>query len=166
MIGLTRRDTEREFTEFASVITPRLFRSALLLSGDWQLAEDLVQTTLAKLFVGWGKVSKADNPQAYAHGALTKTFLSHKRVRRNSETPTETMADHVWSTPDPRSADGPVRCTVRGNFGYGGPSRGRPPLLGGPQCLGDGAAARLVRVGRADPGVSRHGEASREPLSL
>jgi RNA polymerase sigma-70 factor (sigma-E family) len=101
VIGLARRDAEREFTEFASAITPRLFRSALLLSGDWQLAEDLVQTTLAKLFVSWGKVSNAESPQAYAHGTLTKTFLSYKRVRRNSETPTETLSERLASTSDP-----------------------------------------------------------------
>jgi RNA polymerase sigma-70 factor (sigma-E family) len=83
----------QEFSEFASVITPRLFRSALLLCGDWQLAEDLVQTTLAKLYVGWTKVCRADSPQAYAHGTLTKTFLSYKRVRRNAETPTDTVRD-------------------------------------------------------------------------
>ena len=44
------------FTEFASVATPRLFRTAMLLCGEWHLAEDLVQTTLAKLYVSWSKV--------------------------------------------------------------------------------------------------------------
>ena len=91
MIGWARGDTSDEFTDFASVLTPRLFRSALLLSGDWQLAEDLVQTTLAKLFVSWGKVRKADNREAYAQGTLTKTFLSYKRLRRDTETPTDTV---------------------------------------------------------------------------
>jgi RNA polymerase sigma-70 factor (sigma-E family) len=78
---------ELEFTGFATAITPRLFRTALLMCGDWHLAEDLVQTTLAKLFVHWGKVARADLPEAYARGVLTKTFLSHKRVRRNAELP-------------------------------------------------------------------------------
>src|SRR6476661_2764033 len=96
----TRGETDR-FTEFAGVVTPRLFRSALLLTGDWQLAEDLVQTTLAKLFVAWGKVSKAESSQAYALGTLTKTFLSYKRVRRNSETPTDGMGERFASTSDP-----------------------------------------------------------------
>ncbi len=105
MIGRSSRDAEREFTEFASVVTPRLFRSALLLCGDWQLAEDLVQTSLAKLYVAWGRVRKADSREAYAHGTLTKTFLSHKRVRRNAETPTDRVADHAGrseSDPDAR----------------------------------------------------------------
>jgi RNA polymerase sigma-70 factor (sigma-E family) len=93
-------DTQ-EFTEFASVMSPRLFRSALLLCGDWQLVEDLVQTTLAKLYVAWGRVRRADSSEAYAHGTLTKTFLSHKRIRCNTETPTATMAEGFFGGSDP-----------------------------------------------------------------
>lgn len=89
MSGMLRRDDEAHaaFTEFATVLTPRLFRTALLMCGDWHLAEDLVQTTLGKLFVAWKKVERADSREAYARGVLTKTFLSHRRVRRNSELP-------------------------------------------------------------------------------
>ena len=43
-------------------MTPRLFRTALLMCGDWHLAEDLVQTTLGKLYVAWAKVERADVP--------------------------------------------------------------------------------------------------------
>jgi RNA polymerase sigma-70 factor (sigma-E family) len=57
------------------------------MCGDWHLAEDLVQTTLAKVYVKWSRVARADVPEAYARGVLTKTFLSHKRVRRNAELP-------------------------------------------------------------------------------
>jgi RNA polymerase sigma-70 factor (sigma-E family) len=90
------------FTEFATVVTPRLFRTALLMCGDWHLAEDLVQTTLGKLYVAWAKVERADVPEAYARGALTKTFLSHKRTRRNAELPSVDLgADRAApSTPD------------------------------------------------------------------
>ncbi len=87
MASTTVVTEELEFTAFATAMTPRLFRTALLMCGDWHLAEDLVQTTLAKLFVKWSKVERADVPEAYARGVLTKTFLSHKRVRRNAELP-------------------------------------------------------------------------------
>lgn len=92
------RDTA--FSEFAAAITPRLFRSALLLCGDWHLAEDLVQTTLGKLYVSWARVERADAPEAYARGALTKTFLSHKRLRRNDETPTVDLGGTADAAPD------------------------------------------------------------------
>lgn len=104
MSGMLRLDDEATtaFTEFASVLTPRLFRTALLMCGDWHLAEDLVQTTLGKLFVAWRKVERADSPEAYARGTLTKTFLSHKRVRRNAELPS---VDLGLDRPAPEAAD-------------------------------------------------------------
>jgi RNA polymerase sigma-70 factor (sigma-E family) len=90
---LGRGRDDAAFTEFASVATPRLFRSAVLLCGDYHLAEDLVQTTLAKLYVAWPSVERAQSADAYARGALTKTFLSHKRVRRNAEQPRLDLGD-------------------------------------------------------------------------
>lgn len=86
-------EDDTAYTEFATVMAPRLFRTALLMCGDWHLAEDLVQTTLAKMYVGWGKVRRADVPEAYARGTLTKTFLSHQRIRRNAEMPTVDLGD-------------------------------------------------------------------------
>jgi RNA polymerase sigma-70 factor (sigma-E family) len=101
VIGTVRREASADFTDFASVVAPRLFRSALLLGGDWQLAEDLVQTTLAKLYVSWGKVRQAHSAEAYAHGVLVKTFLSYKRVRRNGETPAEdVVGERFGAEPD------------------------------------------------------------------
>ena len=90
---------EAAFSEFAAAVAPRLFRSALLMCGDWHLAEDLVQTTLGKLYVAWPRVERADAPEAYARGTLTKTFLSYKRVRRNAETPTVDVGDLARADP-------------------------------------------------------------------
>lgn len=42
---------------------PQLLRSAWLLCGDRPLAEDLVQETLAKVYV---RFDRLDNPAAYA----------------------------------------------------------------------------------------------------
>jgi RNA polymerase sigma-70 factor (sigma-E family) len=95
---------EAAFSEFAAAVAPRLFRSALLMCGDWHLAEDLVQTTLGKLYVAWPRVERADAPEAYARGTLTKTFLSYKRVRRNAETPTMDVGD--LARVDPRADAG------------------------------------------------------------
>src|SRR3954470_6735629 len=89
-----------DFTAFATAATPRLFRTALLLCGDWHLAEDLVQTTLGKLYVAWARVQKAESPEAYARGVLPKTCLSHARVRRNSEQPTLDLGIDVASGVD------------------------------------------------------------------
>jgi RNA polymerase sigma-70 factor (sigma-E family) len=93
-------ERDEAFTSFAAAVAPRLFRSALLMCGDWHLAEDLVQTTLGKLYVAWARVERADSAIAYARGTLTKTFLSHKRVRRNDETPTMDLGDHLGEASD------------------------------------------------------------------
>ena len=87
-MSLWRARDDAAYSEFAAAVTPRLFRSALLMGGDWHLAEDLVQTTLAKLYVAWPKVDAARSAEAYAMGTLSKTFLSHVRTRRNTERPT------------------------------------------------------------------------------
>ena len=43
-------DRDQSFTELVRLVGDPLFRTSLLLSGDWQQAEDLVQTSLAKLY--------------------------------------------------------------------------------------------------------------------
>lgn len=75
------------FHEFAATRGAALFRTAWLLCGDRHLAEDLVQTTLGKLYVSWRRVRRADNPVAYARTVLMRTYLSHFRKLSNSETP-------------------------------------------------------------------------------
>ena len=91
----THADDE-EFTAFVHATAPRLFRSALLLTGDRQLAEDLLQTTYARLFVAWRKVRRVGNPVGYAHTTLTRVFLSHRRLRSSSELPVDDVAEHPW----------------------------------------------------------------------
>jgi DNA-binding beta-propeller fold protein YncE len=61
---------EEEFVEFASAASPRLRRMAFLLSGDWHTAEDLVQTTLGKVFVSWRKIRRREAEHAYANRTL------------------------------------------------------------------------------------------------
>ncbi|GAA2427043.1 SigE family RNA polymerase sigma factor [Streptomyces glaucus] len=97
-----------EFQGFARAVTPRLFRSALLMSGDWHLAEDLVQTALGKVFASWSRVRRADSPDAYAHTVLMRSYISHKRLRRSSEQPVAALPD----TADASAADNALRLTL------------------------------------------------------
>jgi RNA polymerase sigma-70 factor (sigma-E family) len=76
------RTTERdaEFTGFVTAQRSRLLRAARLLAvGDEALAEDLVQTTLTKVYVAWPKVRRADDPVRYAHRMLTNAFIDETR---------------------------------------------------------------------------------------
>jgi RNA polymerase sigma-70 factor (sigma-E family) len=81
------------FHEFAAARSASLFRTACLLCDDWHLAEDLVQTTLGKLYASWRRVQRAENPAAYARKVLLRTYLSHARKRSSGETPRERLPD-------------------------------------------------------------------------
>jgi RNA polymerase sigma-70 factor (sigma-E family) len=74
-----------EFTEFATGAAPRLRRTAFLLCGNWHTAEDLAQTTLVKMFVSWGRISRQDAVYAYANRTLVNTYLADRRGKRARE---------------------------------------------------------------------------------
>ena len=89
-------DATDDFTEFVHANGVRLHRTAVLLTGgDVHLADDLLQTTYARLFASWRRVSRAGNPVGYARTTLTHVFLSHRRVRRNSEVPSDDLPEHA-----------------------------------------------------------------------
>jgi len=86
-----------EFEEFAHARAPQLLRSAWLLCGDVHQAEDLVQETLAKVYVRWHRRwgGRIDNPAAYAQTTLVRTFLSAKRRKSSGELPYAEPPDAV-----------------------------------------------------------------------
>ncbi|WP_069466332.1 SigE family RNA polymerase sigma factor [Actinacidiphila rubida] len=71
-----------DFESWAAARWPRLVRTAYLLTGDHHEAEDLVQTTLAKVYLAWPRISRLDEPDAYVHRALANNNLSRFRRRR------------------------------------------------------------------------------------
>jgi RNA polymerase sigma-70 factor (sigma-E family) len=75
-------DAGSDFESWAAVRWSRLVRTAYLLTGDHHEAEDLVQTTLAKVFLAWPRISRLDEPDAYVHRALVNNNLSRFRRRR------------------------------------------------------------------------------------
>lgn len=89
----TRAD--QAFEEFAVARAPHLYRSAWLLCGDRHQAEDLVQETLAKVYVRWRRPfgARIENPAAYAQTTLTRTFLSGRRRRSSDERPYADLPD-------------------------------------------------------------------------
>lgn len=69
------------FTEFALAAWPRLVRTAQLLTGDFHEAEDLVQTTLAKVYGRWRRVPR-EEIDLYVRRALINNNLSRLRRKR------------------------------------------------------------------------------------
>ncbi|MBB2942732.1 RNA polymerase sigma-70 factor (sigma-E family) [Actinoplanes lutulentus] len=74
-----RSDEEREYVEYVSGRLPRLHRAAYLLCADSFQADDIVQTTLTSLYLGWRKAVRADNLDGYVHRILVRRFLDEKR---------------------------------------------------------------------------------------
>jgi RNA polymerase sigma-70 factor (sigma-E family) len=100
------RSTERdaEFTEFVAAQRPGLVRTArLLTAGDQASAEDIVQTTLTRLYVRWGRVRRTGNPVGYARTTLTHCFIDESRRahrRRESLTDAPARDDGRADSPD------------------------------------------------------------------
>ena len=98
---MTTAGPHGEFEEFARARTPHLHRSAWLLCGDRHLAEDLVQETLAKVYVRWHRRigARIENPAAYAQTALVRTFLSARRRRSSGELPYADVPEGAGADP-------------------------------------------------------------------
>lgn len=92
-----------EFTEFAVAVSPRLRRTAFLLCGDWHTAEDLAQTTLAKVFVSWRRIAQQDAAHAYATRTLVNTYLAGKRRKRVGEVLTGKLPERLVEPPPPEA---------------------------------------------------------------
>ncbi|MEW5629947.1 SigE family RNA polymerase sigma factor [Streptomyces hydrogenans] len=74
-------ETDDGFAAFATAAWPRLVRTAQLLTGDFHEAEDLVQTTLAKVYGRWRRIP-AEGVDLYVRRALVNNNLSRLRRRR------------------------------------------------------------------------------------
>ena len=59
-------DRDADFTAYLQARQARLLRTAYLLTGDQHQAEDLLQTSLAKLYLAWDKVRDRGSVDAYA----------------------------------------------------------------------------------------------------
>ncbi|MGW1543363.1 SigE family RNA polymerase sigma factor [Streptomyces sp. NPDC002309] len=95
------QDRGDEYAEFAAARAGHLYRAACLLTaGDTFLAEDLVQETLGRLYLKWGRVSRAENPAAYAQTVLTRTFLAQKRRRSSTERATDVLPESAGADGD------------------------------------------------------------------
>jgi RNA polymerase sigma-70 factor (sigma-E family) len=74
------RDAERaEFEQFVDGHGRELRRTAFLMCGDWQRAEDATQDARVKLYVAWSRLERAGGLRSYAHRAVTTAVLDQGR---------------------------------------------------------------------------------------
>jgi RNA polymerase sigma-70 factor (sigma-E family) len=73
------RGRDADYTEYVMARLPSLQRLAAVLCNDCQSADDLVQATLTKLYVHWGRVRAASHPDAYTRAVLVREFFQQQR---------------------------------------------------------------------------------------
>ena len=100
MVTIGRRARADEFTAYAEQAQQRLFRQAVLLTGDPDSARDLVQATLVKVYVAWSRI---DTPGAYTQRTMVRTFLDGRRKERR-EAELHRPIDPGRADPDPVQA--------------------------------------------------------------
>jgi len=85
------------FEEFVVARGDGLTRFAYVLCGDHQLAEDLVQEVLARMYSRWPRIEReVDQPEAYVRTAVVREYVSWRRRRSSTES---AFAD----VPEPRA---------------------------------------------------------------
>jgi RNA polymerase sigma-70 factor (sigma-E family) len=90
-----RSADEASYCEFVAARRRSLLQTAFLLAGDWHLAEDLVQTTLAKLYVAWARIQRPDDVDAYARRTLVNAFIDERRRPWRREQAVDDVPDRV-----------------------------------------------------------------------
>ncbi|MFL6171849.1 MAG: SigE family RNA polymerase sigma factor [Marmoricola sp.] len=90
------REAAADFESWMSARQHKLLRTAYLLTGEVHAAEDLTQTTLAKIYLAWDRVSKAESVDAYARKIMVNEHTSMwRRLWRHREVVTDTSAHDV-----------------------------------------------------------------------
>lgn len=98
---------DADFHDFVVARRRALLRTAWLLTGDWDRAEDLVQTALLRCYPRWGRIAEGD-PEAYVRRALARLATSWWRRRWRGEIPTALLPERaerdIYAEVDLRSA--------------------------------------------------------------
>ena len=108
-------DRDGEFSSFVDEHRDALVGVArLLTAGDEGWAEDVVQTTLTRLYLRWRHVQRADNRFGYARTALTHVFIDETRRahRRRELSAAEPRGPEAYAAPDTAPLDHETRSLV------------------------------------------------------
>ena len=91
------RHRDEEFDAFMVASWPSLYRTAVLMTGDPHLAEDMLQSAMGKVYASWRRVSRVDHPRSYARAILANEVSTWWRKRSSHERLVETWPEPVSS---------------------------------------------------------------------
>ena len=83
------------YSEFVMTRSASLFRTAYLVIGDYQLAQDLVQESLIRLYRAWPRLRDVANAEAYTRRIIVTTSISWRRRRSFHEQPASVLPEAV-----------------------------------------------------------------------
>lgn len=87
---------DADFGAWMTARQPSLLRTAYLLTGDHHGAEDLVQTTLAKVYLSWDRIQRREVIDAYARRILVNEHNSlWRRAWKRREVSSDELPDRV-----------------------------------------------------------------------
>jgi RNA polymerase sigma-70 factor (sigma-E family) len=89
------RRPREDFDAFVAGNATRLLRTAYLVTGDQQAAEDVLQDALERVYVAWPRV---DDPLAYTRAAIARHAANRWRTR--ARRPEVTLGRHDTTVPD------------------------------------------------------------------
>jgi RNA polymerase sigma-70 factor (sigma-E family) len=90
---VVRERPEAAFHDFVAARSASLFRTALLVVGDHQLAQDLLQESLVKTYVAWPRLRAVANAEAYTRRVIVTTAISWRRRRSFHERPVDPLPE-------------------------------------------------------------------------
>ena len=102
------------FAQFVEARQRGLQRTAWLLTGDWALAEDLVQTALARSWPRWERIRLRGDPEIYVRRVMVNTWASWSRRRWRGERASAAVPD--GPAPGDVAAEVAVRMAVRSSL--------------------------------------------------
>jgi RNA polymerase sigma-70 factor (sigma-E family) len=88
-----RTDREAAYIEFVTARRARLRKVAYAICGDWDLADDVLQQALVKLYVAWPRVRRDGREEAYVRRILMRTNIDESRRPWRRERPTDDVPD-------------------------------------------------------------------------
>jgi RNA polymerase sigma-70 factor (sigma-E family) len=95
------RSHDSEYAEFVRARGTSLLRTAHLLAGNPALAEDLLQISLTKTYLAWGRLRDPGAAEAYTRRVLANSSISWWRQKRNRlERATGRLPEHGVEQPE------------------------------------------------------------------
>jgi RNA polymerase sigma-70 factor (sigma-E family) len=89
--------TPEGFDDFVATRSPRLLRTAYLLTRDWSVAEDLLQASLARAWQAWSRIH--GDPEPYVRRIIVNAHASWWRRRWRREVLVGELPEEATSDP-------------------------------------------------------------------